>query len=459
MLAQAAVALGVLLAAVYLPAAWQSGGPAEVPTPTASPRDCGNIPTFADEWVPERELHVAVGGDDAAGDGSEGRPFASIGRAARAAGPGTAIRLHAGVYAGGQYVEGLRGEPGRPIGIGGVVGEARPVLDGGGEGLHLVRPRHLILERIEIRGSTHNGVNVDDGGERSDATAAADLVFRDLWIHDVGGSGNQDCLKLSGVRHFYVLDSTFARCGGGGSGSGIDMVGAHRGLIAGNDFASMSANAVQAKGGSADVEIRWNVMRDAGHRAVNMGGSTGFAYFRPPLDPEGPNAEAREIRVVANVIEGGDTPFAFVGCVDCLAAHNTVVGPDRWLLRILQETTTRAPYAFEPARDGRVVNNLFVFDRARVSTAVNIGPNTGPETFAFAHNLWFARDAPARSAPDLPAPEVGSVVGRDPGLATDRTIGPDSPAARAGRSLAEVAGDAAGRCYRSPPSIGAYEVP
>ena len=73
-------------------------------------------------------------------------------------------------------------------------------------------------------------------------------------------------------------------------------------VIARSSFADLSANAVQAKGGSQDVEVRWNRMTDAGQRAVNMGGSTGAAYFRPPLSRDAPNAEARDIRVVANLI-------------------------------------------------------------------------------------------------------------------------------------------------------------
>jgi len=431
-------------------------------TPTADPGTppavrCDSVPTFADGLRPEREIHVAPDGDDAGGDGSPNRPFATIGRAARGAVAGTAVLVHAGTYPGGSYVEGLRGAPGRPIWIAGAPGEARPVIAGGGEGLHLVRPAYVVVEHLEVRGSAANGINVDDGGDVADEAAAHHVVLRRIAVTDVGGSGNQDCLKLSGLRDFVVLDSTFARCGGGGSGSGIDMVGAHRGVIARSRFEATSGNAVQAKGGSSDIEVRWNVMRDAGHRAVNMGGSTGWAYFRPPLRPDVPNAEARDIRVVANVIEGSDTPFAFVGCVGCLAAHNTVVEPARWLLRILQESTSRDGMTFEPARDGVVRSNLFVFRRERLSTSVNVGPGTAPDTFAFAHNLWFALDDPRRSAPDLPAGETGAVVGRDPGLRPDRSIGPGSPAAGAGLSPAPIAGDAGGRCYADPPSIGAFE--
>ena len=58
--------------------------------------------TFDRGLVPSEVLHVADSGNDS-GNGSPGSPFATIGRAVLDAGPGTAIRLHAGTYAGGNY--------------------------------------------------------------------------------------------------------------------------------------------------------------------------------------------------------------------------------------------------------------------------------------------------------------------------------------------------------------------
>jgi len=83
----------------------------------------------------------------------------------------------------------------------------------------------VVLHDLEITGSDHNGVNCDDGGDMANPEASHHLVFRRLSIHDIGGDGNQDCLKLSGIRHFRVEDCELARCGGNGSGSGVDHVG------------------------------------------------------------------------------------------------------------------------------------------------------------------------------------------------------------------------------------------
>ena len=242
------------------------------------------------------------------------------------------------------------------------------------------------------------------------------------------------------------------------------MVGVHRTVVALSLFEDMSGNAVQMKGGSADVVILRNTVKGGGARAFNLGGSTGQPFFRPPLEPAAPNAEARRIRVHANIIEGGETPFAFVGCVDCIVANNTIIEPANWLMRILQETRSDDDFEFEPARDGRVINNIFVFRRDQIRTYVNIGAGTAPETFNFSNNLWYASDDPARSAPDLPVTETGGLTGLDPALRADRSIGPESPAAGAGLSHSppalplEARSDRSGACFLDPPSIGAFEI-
>jgi hypothetical protein len=213
------------------------------------------------------------------------------------------------------------------------------------------------------------------------------------------------------------------------------------------------------KGGSTDVELRWNHLVSPGQRGFNMGGSTGLEFFRPPLSTTEPNVEARNIRALGNLIEGGVAAFAFVGCVDCVAAHNTVVDPDNWLFRILQETTSTGPYTFEPAARGLVRNNLFRFEDAELSTHVNIGGNTDPDSFEFRNNLWYAADVPGASEPSLPSPETGGIYGEDPLLQPGGTLATGSPAAGAGLAQPWLAGDRAGDCYGSPPSIGSDEVP
>ena len=420
------------------------------------------ITTFETGKQPIRLIHVAETGDDVTGDGSSSKPYASLERAAQDVTPGAAIRIHAGTYAGGSYLENLEGTAAAPIWIGGVEGETRPVIEGGGEGIHLVGARYVIVHNLEVRITDTNGINSDDGGEYANAEAAQYQIFRNLYIHHVGGTGNQDCLKLSGVNDYFVLDSEFAFCGGELSGSGIDHVGCHHGLISGNYLHNMSANAIQVKGGSEDILIYANDMLNCGERALNIGGSTDFAYFRPPLSTTQPNYEARNIRVIANMIEGSVTPLAFVGAVDSLAANNTLVNPTDWLMRILQETITSGGYEFQACGNNTVVNNLLYFNRADLATQdINIGPDTAPDTFTFSNNLWYAHDDPAQSEPDLPVLETNGIVGQDPLLVNPSTknyhLQTGSPASGSGIKVAGVEYDYEGIRYNDPPSIGAFE--
>lgn len=428
----------------------------------AASASCDVIITFETGKTPSTIIHVATNGHDDSGDGSSNTPYATIQRAAQDLAPGAEIRLHAGVYAGGISINDIAGTADAPIWIGGAPGESKPVIQGLSQAIHFVHVRYLIVHDLEISGGSDNGINCDDGGDMDDPDATRFVIFRDLDIHDVGGTGNQDCLKLSGLDNYFVLDSQFARCGGNLSGSGIDHVGCHSGLIARCYFEQMSGNAVQCKGGSQDIELRWNHIKDGGERGVNMGGSTGFQFFRPPLSTTADNAEARDIRVVANIFEGCTAALAFVGCVDCLAANNTLINPENWFFRILQETTSTSTYNFLPAQNGVFENNLAYFDRsAMASTQINVGPNTAPETFVMRNNLWYAHDNANQSSPSgLPVSELDSIAGIDPTLDDPDngifTIPASSPAVGAGHEPAAAVGDFSGTCYAAPPSIGAF---
>jgi hypothetical protein len=171
--------------------------------------------------------------------------------------------------------------------------------------------------------------------------------------------------------------------------------------------------------------------------------------------------------VVANVFDRAAEVAVMPGCVDCLFAHNTVHLPTMRILRILQETVTSDGFTFLPASNGRVINNLFVYTRAEITSggrAINVGADTDPASFTYTNNLWFASDDVAGSG-DVDyqgATVTGTLEPADPGFADaangDFTLAANSPAAGAGVELSEVPQDLAGTCYATPPALGALEL-
>ncbi|MBX3744645.1 MAG: right-handed parallel beta-helix repeat-containing protein [Verrucomicrobiae bacterium] len=350
--------------------------------------------------------------------------------------PGTTILLRPGRYPGGFHFRGLQGTAEAPVVLGGLDPEDPPVIEGGANGIHLSEPVHVELRDLVFREASGNGLNIDDGGTFE--TPARNVVLRRLRVEDVGPTGNRDGIKLSGVVGFLVEACVIQHWGSGGSG--IDMVGCHDGLIVGNVLrhteavAASNGSGVQAKGGTSGVTVRRNRFEHAGARAVNIGGSTGLEFFRPPLVHGTEHWEARNIRVEGNTFIGSSSPIAFVGVDGAEVRFNTIYRPQRWAIRILQETT--AP-GFVACRGGRFTDNLVAFHSASWSGGgVNVGSNTAPGTFLFARNWWHCMDDPARSRPTLPVPETDGIYGtplefRDVGAGDLRLAG-SSPARVAG---------------------------
>src|SRR5688572_27101634 len=191
------------------------------------------------------------------------------------------------------------------------------------------------------------------------------------------------------------------------------MVGCHRALVESCTFRGREgfaqSNGVQAKGGSSNVTVRDCLFVDGGGRGVNLGGSTGKPYFRPPGAPH----EAKDVTVEGCRFTGSDVPVSFVGVDGAVVRYNTIYRPKRWVVRILQENTAEG---MVPSRNGRFEKNVVVYQAGVVRSVVSAGGGTQPETFTFTGNLWYAEDAPARSRPQLPAPETEGVYGTNPGV-------------------------------------------
>lgn len=359
--------------------------------------------------------------------------------------PGTRISLAPGEYPGGYWCKNAFGEPGRPIIISAADPNQPPVIKGGSGAFQFAGARYLEIRDLRIENMSGNALAIDDAGVRE--SPAHHIVVKGVRFSDLGPTGNHHAIKLAGVDDFQIRNCRFDRWSGG-AGIAIDAVGCHKGIIEGNDFRgrtemeNRSFGALQFKGGSRDIVVRKNRFEHPGLRAVNIGGSTGIPYFRPTLEnwPNRENrCEAKGVRIEGNTFIGGDAPVAFVNTDGAVVRFNTIYQPERWALRISQET--RLP-GFGPSRNGVFTDNLIVFQSKKwAEGGVNIGSGTAPATFQFARNFWYCVDAPAKSRPNLPALEKDGVYGVNPRFESvpgaDFRLLPDSPARRYGAEAFE----------------------
>lgn len=343
----------------------------------------GDTPDIgADEWTEtpdRREIRV---------DGT-----AQFHEAIQEVAAGTTVLLAPGVYQGGIYLSDLHGTAEARIVIQGDDPNDPPVFAGGSQAFHLTDCSYVTLRDLKVIGFPTNGINIDDGG--SYGTPAHHIRVENVTILETGPEGNHDALKMSGVDWFVVRDCRFE----GWGGSGVDMVGCHHGVVDNCTFVGREgfsqSNAVQLKGGTEDILVHRSLFKHTGHRSINLGGSTGLQFFRPSVR----DYEARNIEVAGNRFVGSAAPVAWVTADGGHVHHNTIVLPETWVLRILQETQDSQ---FEPSHAGVFEDNLVVYD-SHLRTFVNVGPRTAPETFLFRHNAWI--DLDGRGRPDLPTTE------------------------------------------------------
>lgn len=421
-------------------------------------QNCGLPPAFDDGATYTRTIYVSPNGSNSNNGESRETPLQSIQTALQRAEPGTKIVLLPGQHQSGAQSGNVKGTLESPILVTSDGNADEVVLSGGSNGMQLSDPAYLILENFTVTGASGNGLNIDDGGTYD--TPAHHVIVRNVHVRDIGPEGNHDGIKLSGLDAFRIENCTIQRPGTGGSG--VDMVGCHDGVIAHNTFLDIGSSGVQAKGGSANVLVYANRFERVAERAVNMGGSTGLPYFRPIDAPY----EASNITVIANVFADVVTPVAFTGCQYGLFAHNTVYLPRKWIARILQESTQER---FVQSSNNVMANNICVIDD-RVSTLVNIGGNTQPDTFRFYNNLIYRINNGNVNPSQMPGTVEGNIIRQEPLFVNAEHgnfhIQKTSPAIGKGISLQDAVnglditlpnvGDKDGNCWGEMPDIGAH---
>ncbi|MFC2131967.1 T9SS type A sorting domain-containing protein [Bacteroidota bacterium] len=366
--------------------------------------------------------------------------------------PGDTIIMTGGIYPEAEYIENLIGEDDAPIYILAQDGDS-VIYRGANQAIHFVQLENVIISGLIFEGQTVNGVNIDDGGTYE--TPSRNIVITNCHWLGMNAIDNNDELKLSCVDNFNINNCTFSN--GSVGGSLVDMVGCHNGYFQDNVFENGGSNCIQAKGGTSDIRIERNMFINGGLRAINIGGSTGLQYFRPL----GVDYEAQNINVYANIFIGSQAPIAYVGAVNCNVVNNTIVNPDKWAIRILQESVE----GFQPCGDNAFVNNICYLNNSNPNWTLNISGNTAPETFFFANNLWFNFEDESWTGPNLPVVEENGIIGENPLFSNidenDFVLSEGSPAIGTGyynpQKIHPAIRDFNNEIFKNPPSIGAIE--
>lgn len=331
-----------------------------------------------------------------------------------------------------------------------IIGKNGAKFEGGNTAIQFSDCEYIQISDLIIEGQLLNGMNIDDAGSYD--TPTHNIKITNCTFRNMKGVGNNDLLKLSGFENFEITNCTFLN--GSPAGSGIDMVGCHNGLIAGNHFENLGSNSIQAKGGTRDIRITRNIFVDGGNRAVNIGGSTGLAYFRP----QDSKTESQDMYVYSNIFVGGECAVAYVGTVNSHVFNNTIIGSRKWVFRILQETVDED--RFLSCGDNSFNNNIVLLDN-NLSNTVNIGPNTRPESFEFESNLWYHINNLTWNH-NLPVKEKNGIMGQNPNLEIKYGYevypSQNSPAVNKGKHLNELTLDFESIPFATEPTIGAFEV-
>lgn len=319
---------------------------------------------------------------------------AALGKLAK----GDVLKIAAGEYPGGHHVAGID-----DLTVEGLDAKSPPHFKGGKQAWHFSRCAGLKLRHLKCSGQSANGINIDDGSKREEPVKG--VVLEGLEVSDTGPVGNFDAIKCSGLQDLQIKNCSIS----GWGGQAIDFVGCSDALIEGCTITGKEGysqhTGPQFKGGSRNITITKCLLKNAGERPIQAGGSTGLDYFRPP----GVKYEAKDIFIRGNTIEGGMCATAFTGVDGAEFTDNVIVNPAKWIFRVLQETKVEG---FAPCRNVKIEGNRISFLREQIGTEINVSEGTQPETFRFANNRWMATDRPDRSKPKLPVEETGGEYGK-----------------------------------------------
>ncbi len=319
--------------------------------------------------------------------------------ALNAAAPGDRIYVAPGNYTTRLWANGIHGTADNLIEVVALNPNDRPVFNYAGDSnFTITSSSYVLVDGIIGEGSTGNNLEFPNSHH---------MIMKNCLSRDILGTGNLDGTKFAGTSNMLLYNNRVENWGN--SGSAVDIMNNHNSLFMRNYITFPAGNPYNANGfqpksdGAYELGFYKNTMVDFGARGQQFGGSGGATV-----------SEGHDMVAMGSVFVGGEAAVAYVSCTDSEFSYNTVVNPNNWVMRILNENSSVPPPSYNTFR-----RNIVKYGNINVQ---NIGSNTLPGTFTYRENFWYKWTNPASSVPTLPgAGEIDPAPdsGTDPQLDGD----------------------------------------
>ena len=224
------------------------------------------------------EIHVAQSGSDTAGDGSEGRPFATVQKAVSRIEPGSEVIIHSGEYPPFELDESASGTKSAPVTISAAPGETavikadgparKKAVDPAGTeesfGIMMENVSFITIKGLEVDGGTHGIAYYSTDPDPARSPARRDISIEGCTVHGIRG--------VHGICVY-----------------GEDPRAAVKDLrITGNevyDCECGSSETIAVNGNIDGFEISGNIVHDSNNIGIDMIGFEGTAKDEGSADP------------------------------------------------------------------------------------------------------------------------------------------------------------------------------
>lgn len=293
--------------------------------------------------------------------------------------PGDEVVLDRGIHESFTLSD-LRGERGKPIVIRGEPGDEPmrfPYIKGGADGIHLVRPRNVVVRDLMVGNATGALLTIDGESDPAKAPWDANVTVSNLRLQQTNAEPEQVAIRLRGVAR-------------------VDMSGLH--IKGWNAAAAVFERASQCSMNGTVLECERALPQTDGVRvlagssqvalgALTFGPGVGTAFRLGDCKGAAPDARPASRLLVRRCSVVEPQRFAWLGSVeeayiDC----NTVDGPRRTLFTCDE--------ACGPATAITLAGNLFQWMPGSMDRLFEMPTGAAPENVRLMANLWWSAELP-----------------------------------------------------------------